>query len=244
MISYGDLNYYISQMLDDETSERYLPSNRIAGINWALNRAQSAFGWQFANRKGPEEAMRDFTKIAIYQTDGFGSALLDDPLLGYTIANVLGVYVNPVPQSTASILPLPPTVSQYRSDVLYSNVGEPVHRVTLEMTPIIKTNASMRGNEVLADNPGRVTYAYYLNNGRVWVIPQSQTGQKFIAVAHIEKFPLMTDDTSTVDMPPYMTNILASWACEFLSWKQGAGPDTLNVLASKDAAQLFNFSVN
>lgn len=242
MISYADLNVPISQALDDETSQRYLTSNRINAINWALNRAQSAFGWALANRKGSEEAMRDFTKIGIWQTDPFGAAVIDDPLLGYTVANVLGVYVDPDLESPVDILPL--STSQYRSDASWANAGKQVRRVTLEQVPVIKNNGSMQGNEVFATNDGRRTYAYYLNNGKVYVLPRSYMGQKLIAIAHIEKFPLMVDETSTTTLPPYLTNIIADWACEFLAVKQGAGGETLGSFSSRDASTLFGFAVN
>lgn len=228
-------------MLDDETSERYLVSNRIAGINWAINRAQSAYGWALANRKGSEEILREMTRIGIWQTDDLGTAQLDDPLLGYTVANVIAVYAEPVVPSGTAILPLPPNTSQFRA---FTNIadGKPVQRVTQEMVPVIRTNASMRGNEVLAANPGRRTYAYYENNGRVCMLPRSVSASSFISIAHLEKFAPLVDENSTTNMPEYAQYILASWCCQFLSWKQGSGPDTLNTLASKDAGELFQFS--
>lgn len=241
MVTYAQVNAILSQYLDDESTERYLVENRVAGINWALNRLQQAYGWALANRKGPEEALREMTKIGIWQADDTGTFLLDDPLLGYTVANVLAVYAEPYVPPGVTPLPLPPGVSQYRAPVNIAD-GKPVHRITLEEVPITRDNSSMRGNEVLAANPSRRTYAYYHANGRIVMLPRSVSAGAFFAVAHVEKFAPMVDENSTVNCPEYTQYILASWAWQFLSYKQGAGPDTPNVLASKDAGELFNFT--
>jgi hypothetical protein len=231
-------------MLDAESSDRYLPQqDMIPAINSAISRAQSALGWALANRKGSEEALRDFTRIAIYQTDLFGSVLTDDPSMGYTVANIVAMYANPELQAAGTINPQPSTVSQYRGDLAWAGAGDPVLRITLEQAANTKNNAFMRGNEVLAANPGRRTYAYYENAGRVWMLPKSICGQQFVAMAQIEKFDPMTSTASSVNLPQYMTNLLAAWACYYLSYKQGAG-ETLGSLASRDAAELFNFTVN
>lgn len=242
-ITYAQLNVPISAGLDDETTERYLLRNRIDAINSAIARAQSAFGWALANRKGAEEALRDFTRIAIYQTDSFGSLVTDDPAMGYTVANIVALYANPELQTAATINPQPATTSQYRGDLAWAGAGDPVLRITLEQAANTKNNAFMRGNEVFASNPGRRTYAYYENSGRVWMLPKSIMGQQFVAMAQIEKFAPMVDENSSVNLPEYMTQTLSSWALQYLSWKQGVG-ETLGSLSSKDAAELFNLSVN
>lgn len=230
-------------MLDAEGSQqRYLPDNIVAAINWAINRAQQAYGWALANRKGPEEAMREMTKVGVWQTDELGTFLLDDPLLGYTVANVLAVYAQPYVPTTTTLLPLGAGVSQFRTLVPIAD-GKPCLRVTLEMLPIIRDNASMRGNEVLpASNPGRATFAYYHNNGRIGVIPRSITQSSFVAVAHLEKFAPMVDENSTTNMPEYTQYILADWAGQFLNFKQDPRGEGIGLQAERDAQTLFTFS--
>jgi hypothetical protein len=237
-ISYAQVNTILSERLDDELSQRYSTENRLAAINSGIGRAQFALGYMLANRKGSEEALKDFTKVGIWQTDPFGAALLDDPLLGYTIANVMGLYAVPDLQAPASILPV--TGSQYRPDVLWAGAGEPVRRVTLEQVGVIKTNAMMPGNEVLAAIPGRRSWAYYLADGKAWLLPKSQAGETFVAISHIEKFAPMTTITDTVNLPEFMLETLASWAYSYITWKQGdRGP--MGALAMSDANELFGF---
>ena len=239
MVSYAQIDQILDTRLEDENSQRYSVPGRLAAINSGIGRAQFALGYMLANRKGSEEALKDFTKIGIWQTDPFGSALLDDPLLGYTIANVVGLYAEPDLQAPAPILPIPS--SQYRPDALWAGAGKPVRRVTLEQVGVIRGNAMMPGNEVLAANPSRREWAYYLNNGRVWLLPKSQAGDTLVAIAHIEKFAPMTSVNDTVNLPEFMLETLASWAYSYITWKQGdRGP--MGTLAMQDANELFGFT--
>lgn len=248
MVSYAQLAIPINARLDaNPGSDRYLPEQDIIpGINSATARLQSALGWGLANRKAPEEALRDFITTAIYQTDAYGSILLDDPLMPWTVANIVAVYTNPDLQVPGTVNPLPDNQSQYRGDLLWAGPGEngAVQRVTQEQVPLIRRNASMRGNEVLANNPDRVSYSYYESSGRVWVLPKSVMGKKIIAVAQIEQFAPMTDTNSTVNVPQSMIQLLSSWALEYISWKQDPTGMGVGAFASKDAAQLFGFTVN
>jgi len=229
--------------LDDQGSQRYLPEQDIIpSINSGIGRLQSAFGWSLANRKGSEEAMRDFTRIAIFQTSSNGTILLADPLLGQTMANVLAVYPLPLTEQAQTIQPI--NNSAYRSDLSFAGPTTPCQRATLEQVPMIQSNASMRGNEVLALIPSRISWRYYLNQGSVWLLPRSQALRILAAIAYIQKFDPMTSTTSTVDIPEYTAEILASWALTYIAWKQDPQGQGVGNLASKDAAELFGFNVN
>lgn len=203
---------------------------------------QSAFGWALANRKGSEEAMRDFTRIAVFQTSDNAAVPITDPSLGHTMANVLAVYPLPLTVQAQTILPV--ATGQYRGDLTFSGPTVPCQRVTLEMVPMIRSNASMRGNEVLATNASRRTWAYYLNQGVPYLLPGSQGASILSAVAYLQQFTPMTTTASTVDVPPYTADILASWALTFISIKQDPQGQGVGNISAQDAAQLFNFSVN
>jgi hypothetical protein len=238
-ISYADINVILENLLEDETSQRYETPDRITGINQAISRAQTAIGWALANRKGSEEALREMTRIGIWQTNNFGSVLLDTPALGYTIANILAVYPNPALQAPIALTPTPQSL--YRPDGVWAGATKPARRVTLEQVPVIVNNSMMAGNEILAANPSRREWAYYLNNNSVYLLPRSQAGDIFVGIAHLEKFAPMTTITSTVNMPAYMTQTLAMWAFSYITWKTG-DRGSMGELASKDATELFSFS--
>jgi len=241
-ITYAQLNTVLSELLDDETSQRYLVPNRIAGINSAISRAQTAFGWALANRKGPEEVLRDMTKIGVWQTDAYGAAVLDDVLLGYTVANVLAVYPKPrLSNPDTPILPLGDNTSQFRPGVKWVGASKPAKRVTLEQVPVIENNSMMDGNEVLASNDNRRTWAYFLADGKVWVLPASQMDKQFVAIAHIEKFTPMTDTNSVTNIPDFCTQVLAEWAFEYMTRKT---QQNMTAMAQQDAAQLFALMTN
>jgi hypothetical protein len=229
--------------LDDQGSQRYLPDQDILpAINSGISRTQGAFGWALANRKGSEEAMREFTRIAVFQTSSFGAINIGDAALGHTMANVLAVYPQPLTEQTQTITPN--TASLVRSDLTFAGPTTPCQRVTHEMVPMIRNNSSMRGNEVLAANDSRRSWAYYLNAGVVNLLPKSQAASIIAAVAYIQKFENMTSTTSTVNLPPFMADILADWALYYISVKQDTQGQGVGNFAAQDAAQLFGFSVN
>ena len=117
--------------LDDQGSQRYLPQQDILpAINSGISRTQSAFGWALANRKGSEEAMRDFTRIAVFQTSDSGFINIGDPALGHTMANVLAVY--PLPETVQPQTITPNINSLVRSDLTFAGPTTPCQRVTLE----------------------------------------------------------------------------------------------------------------
>lgn len=229
--------------LDDQGSQRYLPEQDIIpAINSAISRMQSAFGWALANRKGSEEAMRDFTRIAVFQTSDNGAIVLADPALGHTMANVLAVYPLPITPQAQTITPA--VTSLYRSDLTFAGPTTPCQRVTLEMAPMIKENSSMRGNERMMNIPSRLTWAYYLYQGAVNLLPRPKALTIIAAIAYIQQYAQMTDTNSTVDVPPYTAEILASWALSYIAWKMDTQGQGVGALASADASQLFGFGVN
>jgi hypothetical protein len=252
MITYAELSAPLDVQLDDRTSQRYRPIVRIGAMNSAVNRAASALGWAMANRKGPEEALRELTMMRIFQTNTQGGINLNDPSLGHVIWNVLGVYARPeIVEPGAVVNPLDPGVSQYRPDLSFSGTGPPVERVTLEEVPMIRRNFLRNGNEILAGNPKRVTYAYYIigdasstgyssGTSELRVLPQSQTSAQFIAMSYVKQPSAFVDTTSSVEFPQSFKQTLADWTLQYLAGPQGDGT-SLYSTSEKDAAQLFSF---
>lgn len=254
MISYAELSAAISQATQDSFSDRYRPSQRIASINAAVERATSALGWAMANNKGPEEALRELTLLRVFQTNSQGGINLNDPTLGHTIWNVLGVYARPELVTGGVIDATPPNQSKYRPDLSFSGTGSPVERVTLEEIPIIRNSIVRNGNEVFASNPKRVTFAYYIigdasssgyasGSSELRVIPKSQTGRTFIAMSYLKQPTRMVDENSVVEFPQFMLRPLAEWTLSYLVVAQGDGT-TMYSTAEKDAAQLFGFTAS
>ncbi len=254
MITYAELSDLMNVGLDDRTSQRYRVPVRIGAINSAVNRATSALSWAMANRKGPEEALRELTYLRIFQTNSQGGVNLNDPALGHSIWNVLGVYARPqTVEQTPQIFPLGDNVSTYRDDLSWSGSGNPVERVTLEEVPVIRRSKSRPGNEVFAGNSDRVTFSYYItgnasssayNSGgsELRVLPQSQTGRKLIALSYVAQPSLFVDANSAVEFPQSFKQTLVEWALQYISIPQG-DRTTLNSSSQQDAAQLMSFIV-
>jgi hypothetical protein len=254
MISYAELSSAISQATQDSFSDRYRPSQRIASINAAVERATSALGWAMANNKGSEEALRELTNLRIFQTNSQGGINLNDPTLGHTIWNVLGVYARPELVTAGTISSVPNNVSLYRPDLAFSGTGSPVERITLEEVPVVRNSIVRNGNEVFAGNPKRVTFAYYIignasssgyvsGSSELRVLPNSQTGRTFIAMSYIQQPTRMVDENSVVEFPQFMLRTLAEWTLSYLVIPQGDGT-TMYSTAEKDAAQLLGFTIS
>ncbi len=258
MITYQDLVTAMQANLDAEFSERYMPEqDYIPAINSAVSRAMTAIGWAMANRDGSEEALRENTYVRIFQTNSQGGVALSDPALvsalGHGVWNVLAVYAEPelvdpsgAPQS------LNDNQSKYRDDQAFSGTGQRVERVTLEQVPMIRNNSFMTGNEVLAANPKRRSYSYYIignagatgfntGTGELRVLPKSITGAKLIAIAYMAEPVTLTAanyQTAQIPLPQSFLRTLADWGLSYISIKQGDGTN-LKQTAEQDGMQLF-----
>ena len=250
-ITYAELNGPLSVKLDDQFSDRYRPTVRVEAFNTAIRKATAALGWAMANRKGPEEALRELTMLRVFQTNSQGGVSLGDPTLGHSIWNVLGVYARPLTVQPATILPLDPAVSQYRDDLAFSGTGDPVERVTVEEVPMIRTNFLRNGNEILAGNTNRVTFSYYIigeasstgfitGGQELRVLPQSATSQQLIAISYLKKPQEFTGPSGTTDFPQSFIQTLVEWAANTIVGPQDGSPPMYQA-TEKDAAQLFGF---
>lgn len=264
MITYSELKAVMQANLDAEGSERYLDvPDYVPAINSAVSRAMTAIGWAMANRDGSEEALRDLTYTRIFQTNSEGGVAISDPALladlGHGIWNVLAVYARPETVEFQIITPVAPSASLYRNDLSWSGSGSPVERVTLEEVPVLRDNAFLSGNEVLADKPKRVTFAYYVvgnawsngyssGNGEIRVLPKSVTKKSLVAISYLANPTELTPDnynlpTTRIEFPQSMKRTLADWALQYIAWKQGDGTN-LQMNAQKDAQELFQLTVN
>jgi len=265
MIAYQDIKATMAANLDAEGSDRYLDAqDYVPAINSAISRAMTAIGWVMANRDGSEEALRELTYTRIFQTNSEGGVAISDPALesplalGHGIWNVLAVYARPeVTPSNPQIQPIPEATSVYRDDLTFSGSGDPVERVTLEEVAIIRNNAFMSGNEVLASKPKRVTFSYYIIGnasstnygsglGELRVLPKSVTKSSLVGISYLANPTELTGTNfNTVDIPfpQSMKRTLADWALQYIAWKQGDGTN-LQVNAQRDAQELFQLATN
>jgi hypothetical protein len=263
MITYQELESTMAANLDAEGSDRYLPEqDYVPAINSAVSRAMTAIGYVMANRDGSEEAIRELTYTRIFQTNSEGGVAISDPALvsdlGHGIWNVLAVYARPeVIPSTATPSAQQDQVSLYRDDVAFSGSGDPVERVTLEEIAVLRNNAFMSGNEVLASNPKRVTFSYYIVGnagstgydsgiGEVRVLPKSVTSKSFVGISYLANPVELTPANYTtvqIPFPQSMKRTLADWALQYIAWKQGDGTN-LQVNAQRDAQELFQLATN
>lgn len=258
MIPYSELESIMLASLDAEGSDRYIPElDIVPAINGSIRRATTAIGWALANRKGSEEALRELTRLRVFQTNTEGGVNLDDPLLGHGVWNVLGVYAEPEIVGDGTILNIPPAESRYRADISFSGTGKRVRRITLEQVPNTRGNMFMPGNEVLANNAKLREYAYYIigdasssayssGGNELRIIPKSVTGKVLVAISYLKNPDELTTagyQTESIEFPQMMKQTLAAWALDYIAYKQG-DTATLKVNAMQDAQALFGFTTN
>lgn len=265
MITIPELDSYVDAGLDSTGSQRYLfDQDKIPAYNSAISRALTACNWAMANKKGAEEALSELQETRICQTNFWGGLTLDSlwtsntQLSPYKVWSVLAFYAEPDMAPSVPALPIsPPSKSYILPNVIYMPGGSnerPVQRMTVEQVAVARDNQFMSGNETLAAGPLR-TYGYYFMGNRtesngaivgdreVVFTPRSrfQGGAKYIAMSFLREPQLLTSVNDVIAFPQSMARTLASWALEYLAWKQGDGT-TLNSTTEKDAAQLFNFA--
>lgn len=258
MFTVQELDELIDAGLDATGSQRYLfDQDKKPAINSAISRAITAGGWALANRKGSEEMLWELKEDKIFQSNFFGGIAINDalPSLGHTVWNVLAVYAEPEVSPPITVVS-----GQPNQTIVYPNnvpLGSkfPVQRMTAEQVAVANTNIFMSGNETLAATPMR-TYGYYYmgqrvtsqniiqaTQGEIFITPRSLASRKLFWVSYLRTPATITAITDNIDLPRSFMRTLASWALEYLSFKQGDGT-TLNSVASKDAGMLFNFQVD
>lgn len=257
MITYAQLYAPVKAAIDAEGSDRYLPDQDIIpAFNYAIRRAGTAYGWAMAERKAPEEALREITHQAILQTNSQGGIWLDDPDLGYQVWNVLAITAEAGTTSAATTQPLPADKSKVRTDLSWDGTGKPTERVTLEEVTNRLTNMFLAGNEVIAANAKLRRHAYYIigdasttsgtnpwnpGGSELRVIPKSINKSSFINLSYLQAPGEFVTVNDSVKFPQSMINVLADWAMEFLEWKVG-DRTTLHSVAQQDAGMLFQMT--
>lgn len=259
MITVPELDSYVDAGLDATGSQRYLfDQDKIPAYNSAISRAITAGNWALANKKGSEEALHELKEDRIFQSNTWGGISINSvvPTLGHTVWTVLAIYAEPTGIPTIA----PVNLSGAKTYLINSvpvGFGKPVQRMTAEQGAIARDNMYMSGNEVLAldssGNPGPMrTYGYYYmghrasdtvetaQGGTYFITPYSLSSRKPFWVSYLRTPTTISTVNDTIDLPQSMKRTLASWALEYITWKQGDGT-TLHSVVEKDAAQLFNF---
>ena len=258
MFTVQELDELIDAGLDATGSQRYLfDQDKKPAINSAISRAITAGGWALANRKGSEEMLWELKEDKIFQSNFFGGIAINDalPALGHTVWNVLAVYAEPEVSPPITVVSGQPNQTIVYPNNVARGSKFPVQRMTAEQVAVANTNIFMSGNETLAATPMRTYGYYYMGNratsqniiqatqGEIFITPRSLASRKLFWVSYLRTPAAITAITDNIDLPRSFMRTLASWALEYLSFKQGDGT-TLNSVASKDAGMLFNFQVD
>lgn len=250
--------------VDAEGSGRYTPQNDvIPSINSALSRAIYAGNYMIANRKENEMMLGELQETLLVQSNQGGGitleGMIDASLQPYTpsVWTVLALIAEPGTNFPNPVIAGPPEKTILRTDMYYvpgAQDERPMQRLTIEQVARARNDWQMPGNEVLAAGPNRM-YGFCVignrtesglfidGNREIILLPNSICKRKLFAMSFLRMPSLIQQVSDTIDMPMSSLRLLADWALEYLSWKQGNGT-TLNSVASKDAQMLFNLQSN
>lgn len=256
MLTYAELDAPFAASLDASGSNRFPVEFRVQCFNYAIRRGASAIGWALANRKAPEEALRELSAQALFQTNVTGAITLDDPSLGHSVWNVMAVTANAGSVAPFNILPLAPSQSQYRGDLAWNKEGKPCLRITIEQ--LTKTlndkSGGMPGSPALAANPKMVDFAYCITGtsdtatsfwsagSELIVLPSVLTKHTLVNLSYLRAPTEFTTNAGAVEYPKSMKEQLVSWALAFAARREGDGT-SLNSVAQQDAAMLFGLMI-
>lgn len=236
----------VSAEIDAQGSQRWLVDlDYVPALNNAQKVITGYLATAYAERRISEESLRELIYPRIWQTNQYGRVHINEGsnIVGVPtfIWGITAVYGEPgtIP-ATPTITPTAPEVSLYRGDVSWDFSGFPAKRLSTEEIGKARNNSFAAGNELMAAGPNR-TYSYcIIGNARstsypidgweIEIAPKSRTSHKLVCIAFLKTPNVVVDNTSTLEFPTSLTDLLIKQTCKELSVKAGDG----------DRASLYN----
>ncbi len=227
-------------VLDAEGSDRYLFDQDFKpAINSSMDWLVAVFNSAFADKKLPEENLRDLVKTTIWQASSHSRVYFDeaDSVLGYKIWAILGVF--PEPTLTPIIIPpvqITPEKSSLRKDISFLSSEYSAERLTIEEWNLNAKNIFAAGNKVPSKSFKRYAYlghgnyesTNYIVGGQEIEIRPSVADQ-FVAVSVLKVPRPVSLITDSVEFPESVFDILYQKALNFIAFKQGDKTSLYNV---------------
>jgi len=251
MISVQAIVDRMTSVLDAEGSERYLFEQDFKpAINSSIDWLVAVFNSAFADKKLPEENLRDLIRTSIWQANSFSRINVSPSALGHDVWGVLGIFPEPVitPNIVAPLLPSPET-SRYRGDLSYVKSDFSAQRLTIEEWNINRKNVFSPGNEVIENGLKRYAYLGYgnyesssYNSGGKEIEIRPSVANNFVALTVLKVPTKVVNISDNVEFPEPVFDVLYQKALNFISYKQGDQTNLYSV-TNQDVSTLVKLMV-
>lgn len=230
----------LASALDAEGNDFYrFDRDYMFAINYGVGWLTNAINRKLGSNKFSEEALRELTKVYVYQTNTFSRVNIPD-----TIWSVVAVYPKPnvYPSSATLIATIDNAESKLRDDLSYVSSLYAATRLTAEEWNLNQGNPFAPGFDK-EPRASVISYAYrglvdYSSSGYVLVNPREievrpATASDFIALEMIKNPTPVALITDTLQFPVSMTELITNLALVYIARKQG---DETNIygIAEKD----------
>lgn len=252
MISAQAIVDRMASILDAEGSDRYLfEQDYKPAINSSVDWLVAVFNSAFADKKLPEENLRDLIRTSVWQASSYSRVNINSSSLGYGVWGILGVFPEPViaPLSDPYTLPTP-EASQIRGDLSYIRSDFSADRSTIEEWNTNRKNVFAAGNEVLLGG-GLKRYAYLgygnyesstYNAGGKEIDVRPSVANQFVAITVLKVPEKVVNITDSLEFPDSVFDVLYQKALNFIAYKQG-DKTNLYAVTSQDVNTLVKLMI-
>jgi hypothetical protein len=233
--------------LDAEGSERYtFDQDYKFAINSAMERMISLFNSAFAQNKLTPEALRDLTKIKIWQVSQYSRFTFDANVIGHPYWTIFGIYPKPTVNKGVSGIPLPQKdQSVFRPDLSFVSSDKSAKRLNFEQWNQNRKNAFMPGNIILSGELAEYSYldsadyssSSYQTVGEMEVRPEIPG--ELIAVAYLKYPNQVSTIGDTIEFPESLTELIVEFALNVIAIKQGDNTSIYSI-TERDIMKLVN----
>lgn len=251
MISVQAVSDRMISVLDAEGSDRYLFDQDLKpAINSSIDWLVAVFNSAFAEKKFPEESLRDLIRTSVWQASSYSRIHINSDSLGYEVWTILGIFPEPKIAPHRDAIPLSSLEkSEHVSDLSYISSDFSAERLTIEEWNVNKKNIFSPGN--IAITNGFKRYAYlglggynsdsYNSGGEELEIRPSVASQ-FIAMTTLKVPEKITSISDEIEFPSSVFDVLYQKALNFIAYKQGDKTNLYSVTA-QDVATLIKLMI-
>lgn len=235
--------------LDAEDSERYLFDQDFKpAIRYAQEWVVAVINRSFESNKYSGEALRELTKIGIWQANNYSRIAFDESALTEKLWSVLAIYPNPIVAPFTQPFPLPNKAqSKYMNNLSFVSGKSCSNRLTLEQWDDNSDNVFMPGNNILTGALADYAYldfadyssATYNNPGIFELEIRPTVANKFVALAYLKKPSEINSATDSMQFPAIMINIILEKTLNYISFKQGDQTNLFGI-TDKDVNEMIN----
>ena len=233
--------------LDAEGSDRYLfEQDYKPAINYSIEWVTLVVNRAMENTKYSGEALRELTKISVFQANNFSRVAFNPQLVGNKLWSILGIFTeiktHPFQQPTPDA---DKAKSKYMPSLAYVSGKSCTNRLSIEQWNDNQDNVFMPGNNKLS---GPLSEYAYLNFADYSAIGYNDPGtfateirpsvaNKYVAIAYTKKPDEVTAQNESIAFPETMMNMIVEAALNFISFKQG-NQTTLYLVTDKDIQRI------